>query len=398
MRKTILAILIVLLITFVSNTSLAMNNYFYEYAAFLDYVNNQDYAGLITAIEDYQQKHPLSMNDEWSSTIISEAERLRNVSDDYAVVISMMNSEYDIFDDVTYYWYGDVKRPDAQHNCVALLDDRNLTLYFHFSIDKYLGAYEYAGVVNNSIRIAGKITNDSFDIIDEPHEMFETFSIPFSTVTDVYSGEIESLAFRFYGYSEMQLTYQLDADLVEFLSLYAQCSSAFSDSDLRSLLWDWMEAVDGIKDGTIIPAKTARIMKYNSGSVYPSDTEIIDFYDLAQPVSNDVLKVTNLGSIYSGQSFLFPCVVSDISLTSKLDGYHCVEVVYKDEYGKVSNTKVIVLVSAEQWEQDWNNGTPAIGDDIILAATFTGKKDIVSPVFLLGFDEETQKLAKTINY
>lgn len=90
-----------------------------------------------------------------------------------ALKIPDLKSEYDIFDDVTYEWFGDDRKLEKENQCILLNRGKGFELLFMLPVESHMVFQRYVAVANGSERITGNFYKGDVAEIEEDGVIYE---------------------------------------------------------------------------------------------------------------------------------------------------------------------------------------------------------------------------------
>lgn len=392
MKRIVCAIMCLLMLISFSYPAFASGaQYRYQQSELMVALRDGGFDGFIEAVKKLKEEHPLLISNEWEMKLTSLAE--------YGKQFQLeMNSEYDLFNDYNFSWFGDHKNANADDPCVIVDQNGGFQLKFYFPLKGWIRIKKYTAVVNNSIRINNDVSNVRRDRVTGG-AYYESFSIPLSSLLTYSTKNIEqfdSVAFRFYGaYDEDYVDYFMDSDEIKQINMIF--GNDRSRSQLNTATLEWMMAVDSIKDYSIPPADFVIFLKKNY-PIFPVGTTA-EYMHNTTTVKEGIESSLNDDKFTTGGVYFLPCVVEEITEPSEATPQRAWLVKLKSQYdnppGKYDQQYRIVVDHAI--EMGWVDEEPSPGDEVILFATFFGYgKASRKNVFYLGDDEYTTNLLESL--
>lgn len=386
MKRFILIILIVFMLSAVAGHGLSEPfKYRYQWQKMRTLISHYDYAELIDYIESLAADHPLLMPEEWKANLLSLANTAQEGFPSF-------NSEYDIFDNITYEWFGESKKPEAKDQCVVANRKDGWGLYFHFDLEKSYIFSKYAAVINQSIRTTGNIKEIFHD--HDGSVYYEEFVIPISFYDMTEAPE--SIAFRFYGKNENNyIDYALSEDEV---SQYIQIAKMFlAKQDLDDLVYEWVLDIEPVDDLTI-PPQAFVIFLNKEYPIFPDGTTTEDLHRTDNKLQWKLEESLDNKKFVSGSYYFLPCTLIEITEPSKSTPQRAWIASLKKQYDTSGSYSEIRIVVDHALDMQWITEEPAPGDEIIVLGTYLGIGSVSGMhVFYMGSDEYTDELIEKLS-
>ena len=377
MKRVFIFVLAILLVFSSISPGFAMLRYLDQWQELQSILMHGTYDELLEKVKRLNEEHPLLMTNEWQEKIVNLINQAKNA------FVPEYNSEYDPFENKTYYWFADHRKATAEDNCVIIIGNDGLVMSFYFPVEKWINTKEYTALINETDRVSGKVNNSVYS--SENGQRYETFYIDFSDFKSDTLFNASSIAIRFYGKNrDDHFDFSLNEETIGYI--HQVTTPSIGDEEIKELLWQWAESID----------YATRILRNNNGVIFPENIEIKDYYTFQDDMRKDVVNVTDLGLIYRGRTFFFPCRIKETHDSDSFNIYAYWDVEILDDYG-FKRTTGTIIVDNEFLKDGWIVNSPNNGDTVIIAATFVGTlPHYFRPVFILGYGEDITKIAKAL--